>query len=111
MGSRRHGHDVVHGVVGGRAADVCGYRRVFLIGSVTFGAASLWCAMASSGTMLIVARGVQGLGAAIVFPLSLALVMVVFPRRNARWRSVCSVWRARLVWLSVRSPVDCSSSP
>ncbi|MEM8620343.1 MAG: DHA2 family efflux MFS transporter permease subunit [Actinomycetota bacterium] len=64
--------------VGGKAADLFGYRRVFLIGSVIFGVASLCCALAPTGAMLIVARGVQGLGAAIVFPLSLALVMIVF---------------------------------
>ncbi|MEM9513636.1 MAG: DHA2 family efflux MFS transporter permease subunit [Actinomycetota bacterium] len=65
--------------VGGKAADLFGYRRVFIVGSVIFGGASLWCALAPNGTMLIAARGVQGLGAAIVFPLSLALAMIVFP--------------------------------
>ncbi len=65
--------------VGGKAADMFGYRRVFVTGSIIFAGASLWCALAPTGTMLIAARGVQGFGAAIVFPLSLALVMIVFP--------------------------------
>lgn len=65
--------------IGGRFADLFGYRRVFVIGAVVFGLASLAGAMAADGTMLLVARTIQGLGAAVVFPLSLALVMIVFP--------------------------------
>ncbi len=65
--------------VGGRIADLFGYRRVFVAGGLVFGLASLACAVADDGRMLLVARTVQGLGAAIVFPLSLALVMIVFP--------------------------------
>ncbi len=65
--------------VGGRLADLFGYRRVFVVGAVVFGSASLGCALAGSGAQLVLFRAVQGLGAAIVFPLSLALVMIVFP--------------------------------
>jgi EmrB/QacA subfamily drug resistance transporter len=50
-----------------------------VVGATIFGAASLACALSTSGTMLLIARTVQGVGAAIVFPLSLALVMIVFP--------------------------------
>lgn len=65
--------------VGGRLADLYGYRRVFLVGAVLFGAASVACALAESGAWLVVARGVQGLGAAVIFPLSLAFVTMSFP--------------------------------
>ncbi len=65
--------------IGGRLADLYGYRRVFVVGAAVFGASSFVGALATSGEMLIIARAFQGLGAAVVFPLSLALVMIVYP--------------------------------
>src|SRR5262245_45687545 len=55
-------------LLGGRAADLVGRRRLFIIGIAVFSAASLANALADSGNVLIVARGVQGLGAALVSP-------------------------------------------
>src|SRR5713226_3350960 len=51
-------------LLGGRAADLLGRRRVMMIGLALFTAASLACALATTDTFLIVMRGVQGLGAA-----------------------------------------------
>src|SRR6267154_1291185 len=52
-------------LLGGRAADLFGRRRVLTLGLAVFTAASLACALATTDSLLIVMRGVQGLGAAI----------------------------------------------
>jgi EmrB/QacA subfamily drug resistance transporter len=66
-------------LLGGRAADLLGRRRILMIGLATFTAASLACALATTDSLLIVMRGVQGLGAAIVLPAALSIVMNIFP--------------------------------
>src|SRR5581483_11340138 len=66
-------------IVAGRFADVVGRKRVFEIGLVLFTAASVLCALAPSIGALIAARILQGLGAAIVIPASLALILNAFP--------------------------------
>lgn len=58
----------------GRIADIVGARRVFLTGVVIFGASSLLAGLASTGGLLIVARFIQGAGAAMILPTSLALL-------------------------------------
>jgi MFS family permease len=65
-------------LLGGRAADLLGRRRIFMIGLAIFTAASLGCGLASSDTYLIALRGVQGLGAAIILPAALSIVMNMF---------------------------------
>jgi EmrB/QacA subfamily drug resistance transporter len=65
-------------LLGGRAADLLGRRRLFTAGLATFTAASLACALATSGTFLILMRGIQGLGAAAVLPSALSIVMNMF---------------------------------
>ena len=62
----------------GRLSDVLGARRLFLIGSALFGLASIAAAAAPTGTALIAARLVQGIGGAIVMPTSLALLNSTF---------------------------------
>src|SRR5256885_7631903 len=72
-------------LLAGRAADLLGRRRVFMVGVALFTIASLVCGLASSEAMLIVARAVQGLGAAIITPAALSIVMTSFeegPERN-----------------------------
>ncbi|HEX6662878.1 MAG TPA: MFS transporter, partial [Gaiellaceae bacterium] len=72
-------------LLGGRAADLLGRRRVFIVGVVLFTAASLVCGLAQGEAMLIAARAVQGLGAAIISPAALSIVMTSFeegPERN-----------------------------
>lgn len=66
-------------VAAGRIADLIGRRRVFLIGLVVFTAASLLCAVASSAGLLIAFRVVQAIGAALLVPSSLGLVLEAFP--------------------------------
>ena len=66
-------------LLGGRLADVYGQRRLFLIGIVSFTAASIACGLALSQEMLIVARAVQGVGGAVVSAVALSLIMNLFP--------------------------------
>ena len=80
-------------LLGGRAADLLGRRRVLLVGIATFTAASLACGLASSSTLLILMRGVQGLGAALVLPAALSIVMNMFSEGAERNRAL-GVWGA-----------------
>src|SRR5262249_6853063 len=66
----------------GALGDRMGRRRVFLLGTAVFGAASLACMMAPTVQWLIAARAVQGVGAALLVPGSLALVSLVFAPRE-----------------------------
>ncbi|HSW66260.1 MAG TPA: MFS transporter [Bacillota bacterium] len=80
-------------LLGGRAADLYGRRRVFLFGIVFFALASLADGLATSGTMLILLRGVQGLAAAFMSPAALSIVLVTY--REGHERNVAlSVWGA-----------------
>src|SRR5215218_9520101 len=62
-------------LLGGRAADLLGRRRLFVIGTSLFALASLACGLAGSGALLIAARVVQGVAAAIMTPTALSIVM------------------------------------
>ena len=65
-------------LLGGSLGDLYGRRKVFLFGVVVFAAASAWCGSASSIGMLIMARGLQGIGAAFLVPGSLSLISASF---------------------------------
>jgi MFS family permease len=65
-------------LLGGRAADLLGRRRILMLGLGIFTAASLACALATTDGFLIAMRGLQGLGAAIVLPAALSIVMNMF---------------------------------
>ena len=69
-------------LVGGSLGDRFGRRRVFVWGTVLFAAGSAWCGLADSIDMLILARAVQGLGAALLVPGSLALISASFPEET-----------------------------
>jgi EmrB/QacA subfamily drug resistance transporter len=72
-------------LLGGRAADLLGRRRVFLVGVVVFTVASFLCGLAWSEGVLIGARALQGLGAAIISPAALSIITTTFeegPERN-----------------------------
>ncbi|MCB5169603.1 DHA2 family efflux MFS transporter permease subunit [Streptomyces bambusae] len=71
-------------LAGGRAGDLFGRRRVFRIGLVLFAAASVVGGLASSGELLIAARILQGMGAAIAAPTALSLLASTFPAGPAR---------------------------
>src|ERR1700721_1557983 len=66
-------------LLGGRAADLLGRRRILMLGLGVFTAASLGCGLATAEGFLIALRFPQGLGAAIVLPAALAIVMNMFP--------------------------------
>src|SRR6059058_2311683 len=74
-------------LAGGSLGDHYGRRRVFLIGVTLFACASAWCGLAPDIHQLIVARGVQGLGAALLVPGSLAIISSSFPE-NERGRAI-----------------------
>ena len=78
-------------LLGGRAADLIGRRKLFLIGIAVFSAASLPTRLAISGEVLIVARGFQGLGAALVSPAALSIVTTTFAEGRDRTRAM-GVW-------------------
>ena len=65
-------------LLGGRVADYWGRKRAFMVGMIGFGAASAWGGLAQTGTELVVARGLQGLFAALLAPAALALLTVTF---------------------------------
>src|SRR4029453_19412224 len=71
-------------MLGGRMSDLLGRRRVFLGGMVLFALASLAGGLAPSAGVLIAARAVQGIGAALLPPAALALVTVTFPAGRER---------------------------
>ena len=80
-------------LLGGRAADFVGRRRLFVIGVVVFTAASLLSGLATSSEFLIAARAMQGLGAAMVSPAALSIVTTTFHDGPDRTRAL-SVWAA-----------------
>jgi EmrB/QacA subfamily drug resistance transporter len=80
-------------LLGGRAADLFGRRRVFLIGLTLFTAASLGAAVAGSGAVLLAARVAQGVGAAMLSPAALSLITTIFPDGRDRQRALAA-WAA-----------------
>ncbi len=80
-------------LLGGRAGDLIGRKRVFLAGVVLFTLASLLAGLAPSETWLIVARGLQGLGAALVSPAALSIVTTTFEEGAERTKAM-GVWAA-----------------
>jgi EmrB/QacA subfamily drug resistance transporter len=80
-------------LLGGRAADLLGRRRVFIAGVALFTLASLVCGLAQSDGMLIASRAVQGLGGAIISPAALSIVMTSFDEGSERNKAL-GVWGA-----------------
>src|SRR5215471_12239941 len=80
-------------LLGGRAADILGRRRVFLAGVVLFTTASLLCGLAWSEGVLIASRAVQGFGAAIISPAALSIVTTTF-EEGAERNKALGVWGA-----------------
>ena len=74
-------------LLGGRLGDLFGRRKVFMIGLVIFGIASLLGGLATSEAQLLAARGLQGLGAALASPAALALITTTFPAGPMRNRA------------------------
>jgi EmrB/QacA subfamily drug resistance transporter len=75
-------------ILGGRAADLLGRRRMFVIGLIAFALASLAGGLAQDPVLLIAARVIQGAGAAIVAPAALSLITTGFPEGAERTRAI-----------------------
>jgi EmrB/QacA subfamily drug resistance transporter len=80
-------------LLGGRMSDLIGRRRMFMAGLIIFTGASLAGALAQSALWLVIARGTQGLGAALVSPAALSLVMTLFPEGAERNKAL-GIWGA-----------------
>ncbi len=80
-------------LLGGRTADLLGRRRLFVVGLIVFSAASLLSGLAWSDEALIVARAIQGLGAAMITPAALAILMTTFQEGRER-NTALGVWGA-----------------
>jgi EmrB/QacA subfamily drug resistance transporter len=80
-------------LVGGRVADVYGRRRTFLVGLSLFTASSLAAGLAGSGAVLIASRAVQGVGAALLMPTTLAIIMATFADPKERTKAI-GIWTA-----------------
>ena len=80
-------------LLGGRAGDLIGRKKVFLIGVVVFTVASLLNGLAPSSELLILFRGLQGLGGALIAPAALSIIMTTFAEGPERAKAM-SVWAA-----------------
>src|SRR5579875_1283311 len=80
-------------MLGGRAADLLGRRRVLLAGTAMFTLSSLACALAGSRGLLIGARGVQGIAGAVMSPATLSIITATLPEGPQRSRGV-ALWGA-----------------
>jgi EmrB/QacA subfamily drug resistance transporter len=80
-------------LLGGRVADLLGRRRLFMIGVAIFSAASLVCGLANTIGVLIAARAVQGVGAAIVSPATLSIITTTFQEGSERNKAL-GIWGA-----------------
>jgi EmrB/QacA subfamily drug resistance transporter len=80
-------------LLGGRAADRLGRRRLFMAGMALFTAASFACGLSQSEATLLIARGVQGLGGAMVSPAALSIILTTFAEGSERNRAL-GLWGA-----------------
>jgi EmrB/QacA subfamily drug resistance transporter len=80
-------------LLGGRAADRLGRRRLFMAGIALFAGASLVCGLSQSEATLLIARGAQGLGGAMVSPAALSIILTTFAEGSERNRAL-AVWGA-----------------
>src|SRR4051812_40709714 len=102
-------------LVSGSFADLVGRRRVFILGLILFSAASFACGLAQSPLWLIVSRGVQGIGGAMLFATSLALIAGAFTGRDRAtafgiWaRRSAPPWRSDR-WWAAHSPTASAGS-
>jgi EmrB/QacA subfamily drug resistance transporter len=90
-------------LVGGSLGDRYGRRRVFVIGVVLFAMASAWCGFSANILQLILARGIQGVGAALLVPGSLALISASFPEEK-RGQAI-GTWSGFTAMMAAAGPV------
>jgi EmrB/QacA subfamily drug resistance transporter len=75
-------------LLAGRLGDLLGHRRLFLVGTTAFTAASLVCGISTSKGMLVAARAVQGLGGAVVSAVAFSLIVVLFTEQSERAKAM-----------------------
>src|SRR5258708_261296 len=92
-------------LVGGSLGDLFGRRRIFVIGVATFAAASAVCGIASNIEQLIIARSVQGVGAALLVPGSLAIISTSFDAKS-RGQAI-GAWSGFTAITTAVCPVPC----
>ncbi len=80
-------------LAGGRLADALGRRRLFVLGTAVFTAASALAGFSHSAAILIVARSLQGIGAALLTPTTLSIITHAFPEKKEQARAV-GIWGA-----------------
>lgn len=80
-------------MLGGRLGDLFGRRRILLVGTTLFGAASLLAGLAPAFPVLVAARLLQGVGEALALPAAMATIVLLFPEGKLRSRAL-SVWAA-----------------
>src|SRR5213080_159335 len=80
-------------LLGGRMADLLGRRLIFIVGLILFTVASLTCGLSTSAGILIAARAVQGIGAAIISPAALSIVSTSFAEGADRNKAL-GIWGA-----------------
>ncbi|MFC6338114.1 MFS transporter [Pseudomonas sp. CCM 7891] len=88
-------------LLGARAGDILGRRRMFLVGLGIFTVASLLVALAQSASLLLAARALQGIGAAVLAPSTLALLLTNFTEGNQRTRAIAYYGAAAGIGASV----------
>ncbi|MDI4235222.1 MFS transporter [Bradyrhizobium sp. Arg237L] len=90
-------------LIGGSAADLYGRRRMFVLGIVVFTAASIACGLSPNITVLIVSRAVQGFGAALLTPASLAMLGATFSE-DERSRAI-GIWAGAAALMMAAGPL------
>jgi len=90
-------------LIGGAAGDRFGRRKTFLLGLIAFTAASVACGLAPNSMSLIAARAVQGIGAALLVPSSLAIISAAYPEKE-RGRAI-GTWAGASALTTALGPV------
>src|SRR5918998_551759 len=81
-------------LLGGRLSDIVGQKRIFIIGFLTLTIASVIAGLAPSGIVLIIARALQGIGAALVAPSALSMVVSLFGNNKLEMNKAIGIWGA-----------------
>src|ERR671914_606943 len=81
-------------LLGGRLSDIIGQKKIFIIGFATLTIASVIAGLAPSGIVLIVARALQGFGAALIAPSALSMVMSLFGSNKLEMNKAMGIWGA-----------------
>jgi EmrB/QacA subfamily drug resistance transporter len=81
-------------LLGGRLSDIIGQKKIFVIGFVTLTVASVIAGLAPSGIVLIIARALQGIGAALIAPSALSIVMSLFSSNKLEMNKAMGIWGA-----------------